>query len=286
MFSALSPGAIGIRGLSLTEEIEMARAAGFAGLAFDGRALAALVAERGADGARAAFDAAGVRPGYWGLPVAWSDEERWRDDLERLPAVAAACAAVGGERTVTWVPPGSNERPFEEQFAWFVERLRPIAAALVAEGCRLGLEFIGPETFRAQFRHGFVHTLGGTLELAAAIGTGNVGVLLDAWHLHASGGEPDAIRHLAAGDMVVVHVNDAPVGTARAELIDTVRELPGATGVIDLAGFAAGLRAIGYDGPVTPEPFNRRLNDLAAEDPLAAARRAAEATTGFLGGTT
>ena len=33
------------------------------------------------------------------------------------------------------------------------------------------------------------------------------------------------------------------------------RELPGATGVIDLAQFIAALRRLGYDGPVRAEPF-------------------------------
>jgi sugar phosphate isomerase/epimerase len=35
------------------------------------------------------------------------------------------------------------------------------------------------------------------------------------------------------------------------------------------------LREMGYDGPVMPEPFSQRINDLAATDPEAAAREAA-----------
>jgi predicted xylose isomerase-like sugar epimerase len=35
------------------------------------------------------------------------------------------------------------------------------------------------------------------------------------------------------------------------------------------------LQKLGYDGPVMPEPFSQRVSDLAATDPLAAAREAA-----------
>ena len=51
--------------------------------------------------------------------------------------------------------------------------------------------------------------------------------------------------------------------------------LPMETGVIDLVGFMRPLREMGYDGPVMPEPFSQRLNDLAATDPEAAVREAA-----------
>jgi sugar phosphate isomerase/epimerase len=42
--------------------------------------------------------------------------------------------------------------------------------------------------------------------------------------------------------------------------------MPGETGVIDIAGFLKALAAIGYDGPVTPEPFNPKLRELPAAE--------------------
>lgn len=49
------------------------------------------------------------------------------------------------------------------------------------------------------------------------------------------------------------------------------------TGVIDLVGFMRKLQRLGYDGPVLPEPFSQRINDLAAADPLSAARETSRA---------
>jgi sugar phosphate isomerase/epimerase len=274
MLKTLAPGAIGIQGRSLAEAIDLARTAGFDAVTFDVRETARL-AEEGGDGhVRDLFARAGVRPGYWNVPVGWRQDDRWQTDLEQLPRLAAFAQSLGCPRATTGVMPGSDERAFAENFEWHASRLRPVAAALRDAGCRLGIEFIGPKTFRAPFRHEFVYTLGGVMDLAHAIGTGNVGVLLDAWHLYTSGGSIADLDGLSSDDVVVVHVNDAPAGIPRDEQIDNVRELPLAAGVIDLVGFMRKLQAIGFAGPVMPEPFNARLNELAASDPIAAAREA------------
>jgi sugar phosphate isomerase/epimerase len=283
MYATIGPEALGIRGLSLSEAIAVAHDAGFAGLAFDSRAAARAVDEQGLAAVQEEFGRAGVKPALWNLPVAWRDDDRWQADLRELPRLAATARELGATRTATYMPSGSDERPFRENFNWHVARLRPIAEVLRDEGCRFGIEFIGPRTYRAAFRHEFIHTLDGVMELIGAIGTGNVGLLLDSWHLYTSGGTIAEMERLTNDDVVVVHVNDAPAGIAPDEQIDTVRTLPMETGVIDLVGFMRALRKMGYDGPVMPEPFSQRLNDLAATDSEAAAREAARSMDALFG---
>jgi sugar phosphate isomerase/epimerase len=275
MYATISPDALGIRSLTLSDAIGLARDSGFAGLSFDSRAAVRAVDERGLAVVQDEFARAGVKPAIWNLPVAWRDDDQWQADLRELPRLAATARDLGATRTTTYMPSGSDERPFDENFDWHVARLRAIAEVLRDEGCRFGIEFIGPRTFRAAFRHEFIHTLDGVMDLIAAIGTGNVGVLLDSWHLYTSGGTIAGLERLTSHDVVVVHVNDAPAGVAPDDQIDTVRALPMETGVIDLVAFMQALRQLGYDGPVMPEPFSQRLNDLAATDPPAAAREAA-----------
>jgi sugar phosphate isomerase/epimerase len=55
---------------------------------------------------------------------------------------------------------------------------------------------------------------------------------------------------------------------------DNARELPLATGVIDVAAFLRALGAIGYDGPVRAEPFNEAVRKLPPEEAVAATGRA------------
>jgi sugar phosphate isomerase/epimerase len=274
MYTAIGPEALGIRGLSLTEAIALTRDSGFTGLCAPIRLIADAVEERGVESVREEFAQAGVRPAHWNLPVAWRDDTQYKADLGELPRLAAVARELGQTRTATFMPSGSDERAFRENFDWHVARLRPIAEILRDEGIRFGIEYIGPKTYRDAFRHEFIYTLDGLMELIAAINVDNVGVMLDSWHLFASGGSLADIERLTNEDIVVVHVNDAPAGIPWDEQIDTVRALPMETGVIDLAGFMRALQDLGYDGPVMPEPFNQRVVDLASHDPLAAAREA------------
>lgn len=274
MFKNLSPGAIGIRNCSLADSLDLASRSGFGGVDFNIREAAAVVESSGIGHLKALFSSTGVRPGQWGLPVRWLDDENWQRDLEDLAALAALGRALGCTRTATWCPPSSDERPFEENLAWHVARFRPIAEVLAEHGCSLGIEFIGPKTSRARRKYEFVYTLEGMMDMAARIGTGNVGLLLDAWHLYTSGGSVDDLDAITAKDIVTVHVNDAPEGLALDEQLDHDRRLPMETGVIDLPGLIRKLKAMGYDGPITPEPFSKRIN--AIEDPLQAAKLAAD----------
>ncbi|MBN1579440.1 MAG: sugar phosphate isomerase/epimerase [Anaerolineae bacterium] len=276
MFKNLSAGAIGIRGLDLAQTIDLAKQIGFGGIDFSIKEAAQLADEKGVAYVRRLFDGAGVKPGQWGLPVAWNKDDQWEKDLEQLPKLAALGKALGCTRTATWCVSGSNDLAYEENWAWHIARFRPIAEVLAEYDCRLGIEFLGPKTIRERFEHEFVYTLGGMMELAGAIGTGNVGLLLDAWHLFTSGDPLDVLDTITAKDVVTVHVNDAPEGLTLETYMDNDRRLPMETGVIDLPGFIKKLAAMGYDGPVTPEPFSKRINELAAEDTMAAGKLIAD----------
>lgn len=269
MFKNLSAGAIGIRNLTLEQTLDLAQKTGFAGVDFNIHEVATLAEQHGIDHVRSLFEQYGVRPGAWGLPVAWRDDT-WLDDVARLPKLAELAQALGANRTSTWCPPSSTERTFKENFDWHVERYRRIAETLKPYGIRFGIEFIGPQTLRPADQHAFIYTMEGMLELADTIGTGNVGLLLDAWHLYTSGGSLDDLDKISNDQVVNVHVNDAPEGLTMATYDDHDRRLPMETNVMDLPGFMHKLKTMNYDGPVTAEPFSKRLN--AMDDPMEAAK--------------
>ena len=266
MFKALSPGAINVSAGSLKEGIAAAKIGGFEGVEFSASEIANLVDEKGAEAVTAIFAEAGIKPAGWGLPVDWrGDEGKWRQGLEELPRLAKAAAAIGCGRTMTWILPFSDDKPFDENRAFHVARFTPIAQILADNGCSLGLEFIGPKTLRQGHAHEFIHTMPDMLAMGADIGP-NVGLLLDCWHWHTSHGTLAELQALRPEQVVYVHVNDAPSGIAIDEQVDNVRCLPGETGEIDIAGFLQSLRQIGYDGPITPEPFKKELADLPSDE--------------------
>ena len=182
-------------------------------------------------------------------------------------------AAVGACRVSQWIAPASDERPFREQFTWCLDRMRPVCEVLKDHGCNLGLEFIGPRTHRIGSTYGFIHSIGGMLGFCEALGTRNAGLLLDSWHWYTSLGTLADLRGLTPPDVIHVHVNDAPAGVAVEDQVDHVRALPSETGVIDLPGFLKALKEIGYAGPVTPEPFSRKVRELPAAEAVRVTRR-------------
>lgn len=265
MFKSLSLGAIGIK-RELVKGLALAKRAGFQGLDIDIGEVIGLVERQGADFVTDLFVNKGLRIGAWGFPVLWNGtDEEYSNGLGKLSEFAKTASEIGATRASLWIPSGSNDRKFNDNFRWHVYRLRPIAEILQEHGCRLGLEFIGPRTQRVGKRYGFIYTIGGMLALCEAIGTDNVGLLLDSWHWYTSLGTIEDLRSLTAENIVNVHVNDAPQGVGFLDFIDHERGMPSATGVIDLIGFLKTLKDIGYDGPVSPEPFNPKLGRLPVE---------------------
>ena len=263
MYTALQAGAIGIRDMALAEQIELAAVHGFEGLSFSIEEADKIGVEKVKD----LFDKKKIKPSNWGLPLKLkSDDNDFKSGLTRLEGLAAVAKELDCYRATSVVMPFSDDMPFKDNFEWHLNRLRSIAQILGDQGCSLGLEFIGPKTVRQGHKYEFIYSMDGTLELGAEIGNGNVGLLLDAWHLYTSHGSTDEISRLSDKDVVVVHVNDAPAGIAIDEQLDLKRCMPGETGVMDLVGFMKGLVDIRYSGPVIVEPFSERVNDMTAAD--------------------
>jgi sugar phosphate isomerase/epimerase len=263
VFQNISPGAIGIK-LALPEALALAAKHGWAGVDLPVGEALKIEAERGPGSVAELYRSAGVRAGGWGLPINWRAPIS-EAAITELDKQASLAASLGCTSCYTWLMPFSDERPFRENFDYHMHQLRPVARVLEEYGCRLGLEFIGPRTSRDNHRYGFIYTIEGMLSLAAAIGP-NVGLLVDAWHWYTGLGTLGDLRTMQAADVVYVHINDAPAGVAVGDQIDNIRRLPGATGVIDLQGFLTTLREVGYDGPVTPEPFDNELAARPAEE--------------------
>ena len=267
MFKNLNPGMIGIRA-SLSEAQEMAAQYGFDGVDIHIPDVYEMVRQASLDEVKDLFARTGRRPGNWGLPIEWyGTEQKWAEELAWLRTYASLARDIGACRTTTVIRPYSDERPFEENYAFHARRLKPVAEILGEYGCRFGLEFIGPKTLRQDKEHPFIYTMDGMLAFGRDLGP-NVGLLLDLWHWYTSHGTWEDLAMLGNDDVVNVHVNDAPAGIPVDEQIDQVRCLPGETDVLDIARFLTVLEAMGYDGPVTAEPFSARVNALPPKDAL------------------
>jgi sugar phosphate isomerase/epimerase len=274
MFMALNAPAIGIKNMPLPRLVTLAKDCGFEGVDFDIREAAAFAQRTSVTELKELFNEHDVRPATWNLPVRGPQTE-WDVDLAELRELAKLAGSIGATRSVTWVPSWHDTRSMNENRAFHVTRFRKIAEALNIGGCALGLEFLGPKSLRNGHAHAFIHTMEDMLDLAHDIGTGDVGLLVDAYHLYASGGAFADLASVPVKDIILVHVNDALKGVPRDELPDTQRALPLETGVLDLESFMRTLAGMDYEGPVVTEPFSARLNAVAERNPKAAAMEVA-----------
>jgi sugar phosphate isomerase/epimerase len=213
--------------------------------------------------------------GSAGLPVEFrKDETSFRDGVKDLPRLADAMQDAGVTRVGTWLRPYHDELTYVANFRQHARRLRACATVLQDHGQRFGLEYVGPKTLWSSSRHSFVHSMAGTKDLITEIGVDNMGFVLDSWHWYTAHETVENLRSLSNKDVVACDLNDAPKGKEIDEQIDNQRELPMATGVIDLKAFLSELVAMGYDGPIRAEPFNQPLNQMENEEATAATAKA------------
>jgi len=267
MYKDLNLVAISIRDTSLQEGLELAKANGYEGFDPNIAEVETLVQEKSVDYVKDLFKEAGVQPGAWMMPVNWrGDDAAYYEHMSKLPERAKLAAEIGCTRAITVVLSGDPNRPFKENWDFHMKRLRPPAEILAEHGHSLAVEFLGPATIRTRFKYLFLNNMDGVLALASAIGTGNIGLLYDVWHAYTAHATLDDLKKMSNDEIVYVHINDAPPGIEIDEQIDNVRALPGETGVIPLVETLRILKDIGYDGPVTAEPFSKKLDGIPPQE--------------------
>ncbi len=205
-----------------------------------------------------------------GLPVDFRGEEtKFAEGLKSLAPFAKALKRAGATRLGTWLTPSHRSLTYVANFRQHARRLREVGKVLGDHGLRLGLEYVGPKTAWASARFPFIHTMAETKELLAEIGRDSLGFMLDSWHWYTAHETEADVLSLRGGEVVCCHLNDAPKGVPVDQQIDNRRDLPVATGVIDVKTFLGALARIGYDGPIMAEPFRPDLGRLPRDEAVA-----------------
>ena len=178
--------------------------------------------------------------------------------------------------------PRHAELTYLQNLKQHTERLAEVASILGDYDLRFGLEYVAPKTMWADRKYTFVRTMPEMLELIDQIDQANVGMILDSFHWFCANDTLEDIRKLKNDQVIACDWNDAFKGRSRDEQIDGQRELPMASGEIDMKAFVEALVEIGYDGPVRAEPFNKALNSLDNEDAASKTAAAMKATASLV----
>jgi sugar phosphate isomerase/epimerase len=265
---ALSCGAIGVKA-NPREAIDLAHRFGFEAVEPASDFLGKLSDEALAE-LRAEMKAKKLVWASAGLPVEFRNTDAvFQDSLKRLPDFARGLQRAGVSRVGTWLSPSHGSLTYVANLRRHAQRLREVAKVLADHALRLGLEYVGPKTSWSAGRFPFIHTMAEMKDLIAEIGCPNVGFMLDSWHWYTAQETRADLVSLRNAEVICCHLNDAPQGIPVDQQIDSHRDLPTATGVIDLKAFLGALVEIGYDGPIMAEPFRSDLRSLPRDEALA-----------------
>jgi sugar phosphate isomerase/epimerase len=267
MFKCLSPAPLGISA-PINDLIEPALSFGFKGLELDIVTFAEAAARTGLPTARRLLDSAGLKLGYFTLPVPLeAPDAEFKKGLESLKSWTSVAAEVGCTRAVATIAPSDDERPMHQNFVVHQQRIGEVARLLDAGGVRLGIGFTATPEARAGRAFEFIRTFDALKLLLGMIGAKNVGLAVDLYELWAAGASCDTVKGeivgLPGAGVVALFVADAPADVAPADALETGRLLPGETGTIDTTGVLTTLAENGFDGPVVPRPHPIRFKQLA-----------------------
>jgi sugar phosphate isomerase/epimerase len=271
MYKSLNPALVNIKTSSFREALAIAHKYGYGAVEYSPLALE----EQGIGVSQAQDEMGqyGIIISNFGLPVTYRTREQFNETFPRLEKAARTARKLGIGRCYTWMPSSSDEFDFAENFKRHTEMLGLCAQVLKDYDISFGVEFLGPKGAWTRGKYPFIHTLTGLLELCDAIGTGNMGLLLDAHHCHCSGISGDAFVKLVRSekDIVVVHLNDDAKGIPPDELPDSPRYYPGENGGggNDVKAFMRGLKQIAYSGPVIAEPNSATIKAMTDNDAIA-----------------
>jgi sugar phosphate isomerase/epimerase len=216
----------------------------------------------------------------WGVASLPGDlratEEQFAASMKGLPKFAETLRRAGVTRVSKFIWPNHPSLTYNQNFKQHARRVSQAAGVLGDHGLRLGLEYVGPRTSLVLEQYPFIHTMAETKELIAETGKRNVGLVLDSYLWYTAHETEADILSLKGEDVVSADISDAPAGVPVDQQVDQRRELPAATGVINIAGFLNALNKIGFDGPVRAEPFNDALKKLPREEAVAATSKAVQ----------
>lgn len=255
MFKNLNTSALGISGHQ-SELIELVLTHGFQGMDVKIKELAHRAQKHGMPYARRLIDSAGIQLGSFELPLEWdTNDDIFKEGLAKLPEYVQVAAEIGCTRCLATIEPAGDMRPYHENFEFHRHRFSDICKVLEPSGIRLAIGFRAAADLRKDQAFQFIHELDALLLLVKMVDAPNVGILLDIWDLHVSGGSVQNVRTLSAEQIVVVRVADLAEGLSADEPTEASRILPDPTGQVGVSAYLTALAELSYDGPITPAPY-------------------------------
>jgi len=190
------------------------------------------------------------------------DDARRAKGLDQMKRDMETVAAIGGTR-IAAPPVGATDRA-DLDLRKTAERYRKILE--IGDTMK-----VVPQVELWGFSKS-LSRLGEAAFVAIEAGHPSACILADVYHLYRGGSDFAGVTLLGSKAMKVMHMNDYPANPPRAEITDAQRVYPG-DGIAPLGALLRDLRAIGFEGYLSLELFNR---EYWKEDALSVAKKGIE----------
>lgn len=257
---------------SLETDIEVASRAGYSGLEIWAEKAVRYLADHSLEALSALFTSRQIRPlaldaivniGFRGEAFALVQQQcrEW-----------CAMAQAIGCPTIVVVPGAapSRETGWDEIVREYAAVLADLCRIAQPYGIRLAFEPLG-------FGWSAVRTPRGAWEIVQKAGCSNLGLVIDAAHFYAGGGQLDELDAIDGSRIFALHLDDVE-DLPKEAITDGSRIYPG-EGILPLQEICARLKAIGYDGHCSVELFRPEYWE---QDPLEVANKARASAIEFL----
>lgn len=255
MYTNLNPRTMGLNHHSFEDLLLSASRNGFAGIEVPQGAFG--TADAAKDSSKRMEDM-GMKFGLIMAPCDMYkvDDAAFNKALQTFGKWANLARIAGCTRAYNHIWPGSDEREYDQNFDWHINRLTAIYQVLKNEGIRYGIEFMGPKTVRDKFKYEFIHSLMGVLSLINEVDS-KIGFVFDTFHWYCSGSNIDDLFFAARNTTRIINIHLAEPDSlhTREDQMDDHRALPKTAGIVDTASILRLFDQNGYDGPVIIEPM-------------------------------
>lgn len=268
--------------LKLEQLLDVASAAEFEGIEVKMADVCAQAEQTSWDATRNLFAMRKIKPinfidGMY--PGLLAPPDKYDEALKTWTHFCKAASLINCKMALVIINPRTDESP-SLAMSQSILRLRELAKIAMDWGVTIAIEALGIKkgiSPRLDGKNYFMDRYSQSVELAESSGVSNIGVILDAFHWHVSGGSLDEIDATPDGRLVLFQISDAPAGVP-SELRDSQRVLPG-EGVIDLPTLLKASRGKRFDGYVSLEIFNEQIWAMEA---MEAAKRSVKTVKHFL----
>lgn len=251
MYKNLNATVLGVSGRQ-SELIELAMTYGFLGLDIDIVDLVKRTQRSEFDKASRYLLSSKMQVSGFDTPIDLdSDDTSFEKALVQLPNAIEIAGKVGARAGFLRLPAATDRLPFHEYFDVLRKRIDRIGEIFEKNNVQLALYFSAAKENRENRQFKFIQDVDGFLAFFKACTSPSVSLVIDTFNWVVGGGTFEQLAEIPGERIAALRISDTEELPSVNDASLSMRQIAGATGIIDNVRFVTALSKAGFDGPIT-----------------------------------